>query len=124
MNFYSRRLIKPSELNPRNTLFGGILLQWIDEEAAVFAMAKLGNTNVATKLMSEINFTASAKVGEIIEIGLKLNKVGRTSISMFCEVRNILTKQTIISIDNIIIVCVDKTGKSAPHGKTLETLNP
>jgi len=41
MNFYSRKLIKPENLNARNTLFGGALLRWIDEEAGIYAMTKL-----------------------------------------------------------------------------------
>ena len=32
MKFYSRKLIKPGDLNARNTLFGGALLRWIYEE--------------------------------------------------------------------------------------------
>ncbi len=32
MKFYSRKLIKPGDLNANNTLFGGQLLKWIDEE--------------------------------------------------------------------------------------------
>jgi len=41
MKFYSRKLIKPGDLNARNTLFGGALLKWIDEEAGIYAMTKL-----------------------------------------------------------------------------------
>ena len=44
MNFYTRKLIKPEDLNSRGTLFGGRLLQWIDEEAAVYAMCQLETT--------------------------------------------------------------------------------
>jgi len=37
MKFYSRKWIKPEDLNPNGSLFGGRLLSWIDEEAAIFA---------------------------------------------------------------------------------------
>ncbi len=123
MNFYSRKLIKPENLNARNTLFGGALLRWIDEEAGIYAMTKLGSKNVVTKYMSEINFVNSAQQGDVIEIGLGFKKVGRTSISFSCEVRNVFTKQTIIKIENIVFVLVDENGKSKPHGKTLANLN-
>jgi len=33
MQFYSRKWVKPEDLNPRGSLFGGRLLSWIDEEA-------------------------------------------------------------------------------------------
>ena len=35
MNFHTRKWVKPEDLNPNGTLFGGSLLRWIDEEAAV-----------------------------------------------------------------------------------------
>ena len=122
MKFYSRKLIKPGDLNARNTLFGGALLRWIDEEAGIYAMTKLNSRSVVTKYMSEINFVHSAAQGDIIEIGLDFNKVGRTSISFSCEVRNLLTKQTIIQIDNIVFVHVDADGLPKPHGKTMDNI--
>ena len=122
MKFYSRKLIKPENLNPRNTLFGGALLRWIDEEASIYAMSKLGSKNVVTKYMSEINFVNSAQKGDVIEIGLGFNKVETTSISFSCEVRSLFTKETIIQIENIVFVHVDENGNSKPHGKTLANL--
>lgn len=123
MKFYSRRLIKPENLNARNTLFGGELLKWIDEEAGIYAMTKLGSRNVVTKYMSEINFVSSAAQGDVIVIGLGFNKVGRTSISFSCEVQNIFTKETIIKIENIVFVLVDEEGNPTPHGKTIKNLS-
>ncbi len=120
MKFYSRKLIKPENLNARNTLFGGALLRWIDEEAGIYAMTKLDSKNVVTKYISEINFVSSAEQGDVIEIGLGFKKVGRTSISFSCEVRNVFTKQTIIKIENIVFVLVDENGNSKPHGKTMD----
>ncbi len=122
MKFYSRKLIKPEDLNARNTLFGGALLRWIDEEAGIYAMTKLDSKNVVTKYISEINFVNSAQKGDVIEIGLGFKKLGRTSISFSCEVRNIFTKQSIIQIENIVFVHVDENGLPKPHGKTLDNI--
>ncbi len=122
MKFYSRKLIKPENLNARNTLFGGALLRWIDEEAGIYAMTKLDTKKVVTKYISEIDFISSAVQGDVIEIGLGFKKIGRTSISFSCEVRNVFSKQTIIKIENIVFVRVDENGKAKPHGKTLENL--
>ena len=116
MNFRTRKLIKPEDLNGRGTLFGGRVLSWIDEEAAIFAMCQLGNKNVVTKAMSEINFVSTAKTGDIAEIGCELVSLGNTSITIACEVRNKDTKKTIIRIDKIVFVSVDENGKPTPHG--------
>lgn len=123
MRFYSRKLIKPGDLNANNTLFGGALLKWIDEEAGIYAMTKLQSPKVVTKYMSEINFVNSAKQGDVIEIGLAFEKIGRTSITFKCEVRNVFSKKTIISIDKIVFVLVDDEGRPKAHNRTIADLN-
>ena len=47
MKYRTRKLVKPGDLNPRRTLFGGQVLKWIDEEAAIFAICQLGSPNIA-----------------------------------------------------------------------------
>jgi acyl-CoA hydrolase len=117
MKYRTRKLIKPEDLNPRRTLFGGKVLQWIDEEAAIFAICQLDSSNIVTKAMSAINFVSTAVVGDIIEFGMELVKVGNTSITIACDVRNKITKQSIIRIDKIVFVLLDENGKPKPHGK-------
>lgn len=123
MKFYTRKLIKPGDLNANNTLFGGQLLKWIDEEAGIYAMSKLENKRVVTKYMSEIDFISSAKQGDIIEIGLEYLSIGRASISFRCAVRNLVSKKFIIKIEKIVFVNVDADEKAIPHGKTAEDLS-
>lgn len=88
MNFHTRKWVKPEDLNPNGTLFGGSLLRWIDEEAAIYAIIQLGNQRVVTKYISEINFVSSARQGDIIELGITATDFGRTSLTMTCHVRN------------------------------------
>lgn len=118
MKFRTRKLIKPGDLNARGTLFGGQLLKWIDEEAAIFCICQLDTTNIVTKVMSTIDFVSSAKKGDIVEIGCEVVKFGNTSITIACEVRNKNTKQTIIRIDEVVFVKVNENGKPIPHGKS------
>ena len=118
MRFHTRKWVKPEDLNPNSTLFGGRLLAWIDEEIALYAIIQLESPRIVTKHMSEINFRSSAKQGDIVEIGIDVIKFGTTSITLLCEVRNMMTKETIITIDTITMVSVDFNGKPHPHGKT------
>ena len=118
MNYHTRKWIKPEDLNANHTLFGGKLLQWIDEEAALYAIIQLENPRTVTKYISEINFVNSARQGDIIEIGIEVVNFGITSITLSCEVRNKMTHQTIITIDKIVFVSLDENGNPQPHGKT------
>lgn len=117
MKFHTRKWVKPEDLNPNKTLFGGKLLAWIDEEAALYSIIQLENSHVVTKFMSEINFMASAKEGDIVEIGLDVVKFGNTSIVLKCKVRNKMTHETIITVDKITMVNLDSNGKPKLHGK-------
>ena len=118
MRFHTRKWVKPEDLNPNGSLFGGKLLAWIDEELALYSIIQLENPKIVTKHLSEINFRSSARQGDIIEIGIDVVKFGNTSITLKCEARNIMTRETIITIDSITMVNLDEKGKPTAHGKT------
>jgi acyl-CoA thioesterase YciA len=118
MRFHTRKWVKPEDLNPNGTLFGGKLLAWIDEELALYTIIQLENTKIVTKYMSEINFRSSARQGDIIEIGIDVVKFGKTSLTLICEARNMMTRETIITIDSTTMVNLGVDGKPKPHGKT------
>lgn len=118
MQYYSRKLIKPGDLNSHGTLFGGALLSWIDEEAAIFANCQLdGTARLVTKFMSEINFVDSAQNGDIIEIGMETTRFGRSSITVRCNVRKKFTEDSIITIEKIVFVNLDEHGNPTEHIK-------
>jgi acyl-CoA hydrolase len=118
MNFHTRKWVKPEDLNPNGTLFGGSLLRWIDEEAAIYAICQLDNQRVVTKFMSEINFVSSARQGDIIELGMTATHFGTTSITLRAEVRNKITRKSILTVEKMVFVNLDVNGDPAPHGRT------
>ena len=124
MRFHTRKSVKPEDLNPNGTLFGGKLLAWIDEELALYAIIQLENSRIVTKHMSEINFRSSARQGDIVEIGIDVVRFGNSSLTLKCEARNIMTRETIITIDTITMVSLGEDGKPKAHGKTtIEYIN-
>lgn len=118
MRFHTRKWIKPEDLNPNGTLFGGRLLAWIDEEAALYSIIQLENQRTVTKYMSEIDFKSSAQQGDIVEIGIEVVNFGTASLTLKCEVRNKMTRKSIIVVDKIVMVSLDDDGNAKPHGKT------
>lgn len=123
VTFRSRRWVRPEDLNAHGTLFGGSLLRWIDEEAAIYAILQLGNPRAVTKYMSEIDFVSSARQGDLIELGIRATGFGGTSLSMRAEVRNMVNRQRILAIERIVFVGLDESGMPQPHGFTEITYN-
>lgn len=118
ITFRSRRWVRPEDLNAHGTLFGGSLLRWIDEEAAIYAIIQLGNSRAVTKYMSEIDFVSSARQGDLIELGIRATGFGRTSLTMRAEVRNMITRTRILTIERIVFVGLDADGVPEAHGYT------
>lgn len=123
MDYRTRKMIKPGDLNPSGSLYGGQLLYWIDEEAAIYAMCQLdvqygGDRKVVTKSISEIDFVSPAKVGEIVEIGVEAVHFGTTSLGLHVIVRNKNTGKIILEIERMTFVLVDENNKKIPHGVT------
>ncbi|MBU2996228.1 acyl-CoA thioesterase [Cellulophaga baltica] len=118
MRFHTRKWVKPGDLNANETLFGGRVLAWIDEEAALYSIIQLESKKVVTKYMSEINFMSSAVKGDVVEIGIEVVSFGKSSLTLNCEVRNKMTHETIVTVDNIIMVNLGENGKPVAHGKT------
>ncbi|WP_369068882.1 acyl-CoA thioesterase [Kineococcus terrestris] len=116
LNFRTRKWVRPEDLNANGTLFGGSLLRWIDEEAAIYAILQLGNGQVVTKYISEIEFVSSAQQGDLVEMGLLATAFGRTSLTMRAEVRNMITRRSILTIERIVFVNLGPDGQPAPHG--------
>lgn len=118
MKYRTRKMVMPVDLNGRNTLFGGKLVSWIDEEAYIYAACQLETPDIATVYIGDFQFHSPAACGDIIEIGVEAVRFGKTSIEMKAEARNKSTKQLISSCSKIVMVTIDAEGNKKPHGKT------
>lgn len=117
MKYFTRRLVRPNDLNMSHHLFGGQLLSWIDEEAVIYASCRMRHDRIVTKYMSEIDFRRPAKTGDVLEFGLEVIEWGRTSLSTRCEVRHKKSKEVVIKVERIVFVALDGTGKPVSYGK-------
>ena len=116
-----RKWVKPEDLNQHGALFGGRLLQWVDEEAAIVAVTQLGTVDVVTRHVSAVDFVARADQGDLLEIEYLVRGFGRTSVSLSCRVENAVTGQEVLTLDNIVFVAVDRDGRPVAHGQTTAT---
>ena len=116
MKFLTRKLVTPADLNPRGTLHGGQLLKWIDEEGGIHAGLELNTGLIVTKLMSEIDFKFPVILGDVIEIGMQTLDIGKSSVTLACEVRSLHADKVVLTIDKIVYVRVNKYGLPKGHG--------
>lgn len=74
-----RYLVMPNHTNPQNSIFGGVVMSWIDMAAAMVAERHSGRP-VVTVHIDDISFKAPIKIGDHVLIKASLNYVGKTSM--------------------------------------------
>ena len=116
MKFLTRKLVTPADLNPRGTLHGGQLLKWIDEEGGIHAALELQTGLIVTKYISEIDFKFPVIQGDVVEIGMQTLEIGKTSVTLSCEVRSLQAERTVCSIEKMVYIRVNKYGLPKKHG--------
>lgn len=74
-------LIMPKHINGYGRLFGGILLQWIDEVAGIVAHRHAGSI-VTTACVDNLNFKAGAYLSDTVVLIGRMTYVGKTSMEV------------------------------------------
>jgi acyl-CoA thioesterase YciA len=75
----------PKDTNAHGTIFGGVILSYIDQAAAVEAK-RHGASMIVTVAMREVVFHEPVLVGDLVSFYTKLVRIGRTSITVSVEV--------------------------------------
>ena len=76
-----RVVLMPKDTNAHGTIFGGVILSYIDIAAAIEAR-KHTSKKIVTKAMHEVVFVAPVFVGDIVSLYTELVRIGRTSITV------------------------------------------
>lgn len=119
----SLHLVRMTHLNGAGRLFGGMLMQWIDEVAAL-AAKKHARMNITTVSIDHLQFLRGAFLDDIIVLQGKVTYVGRTSMDVKVEtyVEDREGSRTLINCAYITEVALGKDGKPAQvPGLILET---
>ncbi len=75
----------PKDTNAYGTIFGGVILSYIDQAGAVEAH-RCGAEFIVTVAMHEVIFHEPVYVGDLVSFYTRLVKIGRTSITISVEV--------------------------------------
>src|SRR3954453_3783898 len=83
----STLLVRPEHLNHHGYLFGGRLLEWLDEQAYIAAISRLKpEANLVTVAIDRVEFRFSVKQGSLLRFRSMLVHVGRSSLTVFTQV--------------------------------------
>ena len=80
-----RVIMMPKDTNALGTIFGGVILSYIDQAAAVEARQH-GASFIVTVAMREVVFHEPVYVGDLVSFYTELVRIGRTSITVSVEV--------------------------------------
>ncbi len=71
----------PRDTNPHGTIFGGVILSYIDQAGAIEAF-RHGADRVVTVAMDKVVFHAPVYVGDLVSFYSELVRIGTTSITV------------------------------------------
>ena len=114
---YSRthqtRLIMPSDTNHHQSIFGGQVLRYIDEIAALAAM-KHSKGEVVTASIDSVDFISSAYAGDVLELESLVTCTGRSSMEVYVRVicRDLKSGAERLTTESFVtMVAIDENGK-------------
>lgn len=111
------RLVLPPDTNHIQTIFGGKVLSYIDEIAAICAMKHGGTRAAVTASIDSVDFVSPAVLGDVIELEAIVTSVGRTSMEVFVSVhsQNLVTGEVRLTTESFCtMVAVDDKNCPVP----------
>ncbi len=114
-------IVKHEDINGGSRLFGGKLMQWMDETAGICAMRHSGSL-ITTAAVDDLQFKKGAGVGELIVLQAKITYVGRTSMEVRVDVYSEDIKTGMRHVINrayFTEVCIDENGTPIEVGFTV-----
>jgi len=106
----------PRDTNHYGTIFGGVILSYIDQAGAVEAR-RHGRHRWVTAAMDRVEFKAPVQVGDVVNFLTCTVKTGTKSVTVQVEVEaeRFATGETVaVTAATMVMVAVDATGKPIP----------
>lgn len=117
------RAVMPGMTNHRGILFGGTLMQWMDELSGI-AARRFDGGEVATVSVKEIRFLRPVSLGTFLDITAQVAAVGNTSLTVsvtaWMDRDGSGEKQEKAAEGEFVYVAVDEQGKPRKAGKQNE----
>ncbi|MCW8131207.1 MAG: acyl-CoA thioesterase [Planctomycetota bacterium] len=115
----STLLVRPEHLNHHGSLFGGRLLEWLDEQAYIAAITRLDyRANLVTVAIDNVEFHQQVRKGAVLRFRSMLVHVGRTSLTVHTEVALMPSELNIFEA-YVTFVALDANNHPTPVAKLL-----
>jgi len=111
------KLVLPPDTNHMDSIFGGKVLAYIDEIAAITAMKHARQQVVVTASIDSVDFLSSARVGDVLELEANVTSTGRTSMEVYVRVKskNLETGQEKLTTESFLtMVAMGEDGRPTP----------
>jgi acyl-CoA hydrolase len=113
----SHKVVRPAHLNHFGYLFGGILLQWVDEISWIAASRDYPGCRFVTVSMDQVEFRRGVRQGTVLRFDASESSHGTTSVEyavkVFADDLETGTEEAIFST-HIRFVCLDGRGHKTP----------
>lgn len=117
MELITTYICKKSDIGVHDNMFGGNVLSLIDQSAAAYTAQICDTPRVVTIKIDELVFKNPVKVGNILKIYCNVKEFGKTSVTLYVEVRkhNVYTgSQEVVVHTQIKFVRIDDDGNAIP----------
>lgn len=111
----SRVLMMPRDTNASGTIFGGVILSYIDQAGAEEAICQ-GARRVVTVAMNQVVFHEPVFVGDLVSFYTELVRVGRTSVTVKVRVKSArrFNRGQVVDVTEAEITYVNVDGDGRP----------
>lgn len=111
-----RVLMMPKDTNAYGTIFGGVILSYIDQAGAIEGYRHVSG-RLVTVAMREVVFHAPVFVGDLVAFYTETIRIGRTSVTVRVTVqveRTLGTEGIKVTEAEVVFVHVDEDGQPQP----------
>lgn len=114
-----RVVMMPRDTNPHGTIFGGVLLSYIDQAGAIGAREH-AQCRFVTVAMDSVEFQRPVFVGDVLTFYTSIERTGRTSLTVRVRVwaQRFADPREVVAVTEALItyVAVDENRQPVPHG--------
>ncbi len=112
----------PRDTNGHGTIFGGVILSYIDQAGAVEASRHV-RQKIVTVAIKEVVFHEPVYVGDLVSLFARVSRIGRTSITVDVSVYAMRmmseeTRDVKVTEAQLTFVAIDGEGKPTPLVRT------